>query len=109
MDCFLKYRWPGNIRELRNVLEKAMLLGEGKVITLDHLPEEMKSGKASLTKGNVQASTLEELEKGRVLEVLNQNGWNQSRAAELLGIHRNTLRDKIRKWNIRLPDAAGGL
>jgi len=108
MALFMKHRWPGNIRELRNVLEKAMLLGEGKIITLRHLPEDMSGQKVGLRKSTAQAKTLEELETERILEVLGQNNWNQSRAADLLGIHRNTLREKIRKLNIKLPDTAGG-
>ena len=106
MELFLRHSWPGNIRELRNVLEKAMLLGEGKIITLKHLPEEMSGQKGCLRKSTMQAKTLEELEKERILEVLDQNGWNQSKAAELLGIHRNTMRDKIRKLNIKHPDSS---
>lgn len=66
------------------------------------------SGPKGFRKSNVQATTLEELEKERILEVLYQNGWNQSKAAELLGIHRNTLRDKIRKLDIKLPDSGEG-
>jgi DNA-binding NtrC family response regulator len=104
MDCFYAQPWPGNIRELRNVLEKSMLLGEGKTITIEDLPEEMrKAGEQSSVNNTGREKTLEELEKERILDVLARNRWNQSKAAEVLGIHRNTLREKIRKFGLKLP------
>ncbi len=104
MNTLLAYHWPGNIRELRNVLEKAVLLGEGNEIVLSHLPDELKitcqSSERAVAPG---ATTLAELEKIQVYDILCKKNWNQTRAAECLGIHRNTLREKIKKFEITIP------
>ncbi|MCL4514713.1 MAG: sigma-54 dependent transcriptional regulator [Firmicutes bacterium] len=106
MACLLRYQWPGNIRELRNVLEKAVLLGEGKAILAEHLPDELQEldfsshleGKAG------EPPSLDDLEKEHIFQVLREAKWNQTRAAELLGIHRNTLRKKIERFNLKEMD-----
>ena len=104
MNTLLKYQWPGNIRELRNVLEKAVLLGDGNVISLKHLPDELKDARLTPEKiSSQEVTTLEEMEKVQIYDALQKNNWNQTKAAELLGIHRNTLREKIKKLDIRMP------
>jgi two-component system response regulator AtoC len=104
LASFLSYEWPGNVRELRNVLEKAVLLGDGKVITPEHLPEEIRKNKGDiLAAGLPQSSSLDEIEKYHIYRTLQEVGWNQTKAAELLNIHRNTLREKIRKFNLKVP------
>ena len=104
MNALLKYQWPGNIRELRNVLEKSVLLGDGNEITLKHLPDEMKDISPSAEQSPAPGgTTLEEMERVQIYNALQKNNWNQTKAAELLGIHRNTLREKIKKFDIRMP------
>lgn len=104
MNTLLKYQWPGNIRELRNVLEKAVLLGDENVISLKHLPDELKNARLTPEKiSSQEVTTLEEMEKVQIYDALQKNNWNQTKAAELLGIHRNTLREKIKKLDIRMP------
>ena len=104
MDCLHCYNWPGNIRELKNVLEKAVLLGEGRVLLIEHLPAEIQdyNEKAHGEKGT-ELTSLGSLEKDHIYQVLCDVKWNQSKAAELLGIHRNTLREKIKKFNLKEP------
>lgn len=97
-----RYDWPGNIRELRNVIEKAVLLGEGTSLQLQHLPEEIR-GSAGLTVShdtNGEAATIDALEKEHIYQILCETAWNQSKAAERLGIHRNTLREKIKRYGL---------
>jgi two-component system response regulator AtoC len=102
MQCLVNYKWPGNIRELKNILERAMLLGDGNVITTTLLPEEIINLKYSSDNFKISTnSSLEELEKKKIEEVLQQCLWNQTKASEMLGIHRNTLREKMKKYNIR--------
>ncbi|HBE78644.1 MAG TPA: hypothetical protein DDW65_12840, partial [Firmicutes bacterium] len=100
MACLTKYNWPGNIRELKNTLEKAVLLGEGKVLRMEHLPEEILTydQKSPLENDN---PSLDNLEKEHITQILTEVKWNQSKAAELLGIHRNTLREKIKKFSLK--------
>jgi two-component system, NtrC family, response regulator AtoC len=104
MQCLVNYSWPGNIRELKNMLQKAVLLGEGSTLLIEHLPEEIrKNAEVPVpaqggTKGGV---TLDEMERSHILRVLREAGWNQTRASEILKIHRNTLREKIKKFNLK--------
>jgi DNA-binding NtrC family response regulator len=103
MDCLLKYGWPGNVRELRNVLEKAVLLEDGKIITLEHLPEELRA-LHNVPFSGTQKKKLEMFERDQISQVLEETNWNQSKAAIMLGMHRNTLREKIRRLNISVPE-----
>ncbi len=103
MQCLLNYTWPGNIRELKNMLQKAVLLAEGSTLTLEHLPEEIRKGLTAVPEhAEAKArATLDEMERDHIVRVLHEAGWNQSKAAEILQIHRNTLREKIRKFNLK--------
>jgi len=103
MACLLRYQWPGNVRELKNVLEKAILLGEGPSILSTHLPDEVRTlpgVNRAFANGKDRAS-LDDLEKEHISQVLREVQWNQSKAAEVLGIHRNTLRKKIERFNLK--------
>ena len=99
------YRWPGNIRELRNVVERALVLGDGTSIVLDDLPPELlhsaPPGAATLTAtplGTVR--TLEQLERDAIAAALDATGGNKARAAALLGIDRTTLYRKLKDLDI---------
>ncbi|MCD6098060.1 sigma-54-dependent Fis family transcriptional regulator [bacterium] len=87
MKKLVSYHWRGNIRELMNVLERALILsGDGK-ITLEHIPEDIRENKS---KGILPLS-LEDIEKKHILEVLEKTNGNKSEAARLLGITRRRL------------------
>jgi len=105
----LAHDWPGNVRELRNVIERAMVLEEAEWIqgaglhiesTGSTLPAEDPSPSRGATDGPFQVS-LEEAEKSLVMKALEKAGGNQTRAAVLLGITRDTLRYKMKKFNLR--------
>ena len=107
--CLIAYEWPGNIRELRNVMERAAILCGGSLITLDHLPRELS--RRSAASGAVEPAvprdrikTLAEVETDYIRTVLFHCGGNKTRAAELLGISRLTLRSKLREQDE--PDGA---
>ena len=90
--ALLSYQWPGNVRELINVVERAVVLTRKNIITADLLMlEQLKS----------PFPTLEELEREHIKKALKISGGNLTRASELLGIHRNTLREKLKKYNLR--------
>lgn len=98
--ALLSYDWPGNIRELRNCIESAVVLARGSVIEYDDLPP-------SVTKAeNVQnlsldvGITLAEAEKQLIISTLAQCGGNKTKAAEVLGIGRKTLHRKVQEYHI---------
>jgi chemotaxis protein methyltransferase CheR len=100
MDALQNYHWPGNIRELENVLERAVINSSGPKL---HLVDELKKPSKDLTEAN---RSLAEVERAYILQVLVQTGWKVSgnnSAAEILGLDRSTLRARMRKLQITKP------
>jgi two-component system NtrC family response regulator len=96
MQCLMVYDWPGNIREMQNVLERSMILSEGDIITEGALPMELvKPGPDSLADG--PCHSLQEMERRHILTVLELAKGSRTRAAEILGIGRKTLYRKLRR------------
>jgi len=104
----LAHNWPGNVRELRNVIERAMVLEEAEWIQAPNLyiesdtrqPVNSSVAEPKTQEGPFQVS-LEEAEKNLVMKALEKAGGNQTRAAVLLGVTRDTLRYKMKKFNLR--------
>jgi DNA-binding NtrC family response regulator len=90
------YAWPGNIRELRNAIERAVLVTDGDVIDVAALPLSADL----VTTAARGAWTLDELESHYIRHILALTRWNYSRAAEILGINRKTLLEKRRKYGL---------
>lgn len=86
-----QYRWPGNIRQLRNILERATILAEGETVTLDDLPSEIVLDEGAAAAAIGDDTHLETIERAHVQEVLNRCRGNKSEAARMLGIHRRKL------------------
>ncbi|MCL4440662.1 MAG: sigma 54-interacting transcriptional regulator, partial [Firmicutes bacterium] len=101
-QLLLSHRWPGNIRELENVVERAFNLLEGKIIKKEHLPLYLQNAKKH---GKVQLGGLprliEEIEKEAILEALERCGGNKLQTAESLGISRAGLYKKMKRYNIK--------
>lgn len=93
------YPWPGNIRELRNVIERAMILAYGDEIRPEHLPREIRVHRG-LDAGLL---SLEELEAAHIRRVIQALNGNLKKAAEVLGISRSTLYEKIQRYGISVP------
>lgn len=91
------YHWPGNIRELRNVIERVMILEDRPVIELHHLPPNIQGTTVPGT-GKEGPLTLEELEKDYILRTLDSMDGNISQTAKMLGISRHTIMRKLEKW-----------
>jgi DNA-binding NtrC family response regulator len=111
MRRFSAYRWSGNVRELRNVLERMMVLAEGEVLTERDLPDEIAAGTADATsrKEIPTGITMEELEKLAITKALDQCAGNRTHAANRLGISVRTLQRKLRQYELErgvqpLPD-----
>ncbi len=107
MEALLTYRWPGNVREMKNVVERAVVLCSGDVIDVDDLVlSTLKTSgdtEADLPAGAVGAYEpvpLSEIERRHILATLKSTGWNKSRSANILGIERSTLDRKIRRYEL---------
>jgi transcriptional regulator with PAS, ATPase and Fis domain len=95
--------WPGNIRELQNTMERAVLLCVGDVIELEHLPVPSSPGAPPSPSSAADADDDMDPEKRRILDALEEVAGNQTRAAKLLGISRNTLLARLDAYGITRP------
>jgi transcriptional regulator with PAS, ATPase and Fis domain len=94
------YSWPGNIRELRNCMESAVVMSKDNIITLDDLPPAVKSDSDENYIKIQLGTSLEEAEKEIIRNTLIQQKGNKSKTAEILGIGRKTLHRKIQEYNL---------
>lgn len=99
MSVMCEYDWPGNVRELENALERASIVTSGAVITPDALPERVtsKSGEHLVREAERLDPTLDVIERAYIKWILETNGGNKTRAAEVLGIDPSTLHRKLQK------------
>ena len=99
MNVLQGYAWPGNIRELRNTVERAMILTDGDVIDEEHLPPDMRPTRPEAAVLRVPLGIqLREVEKEYILSSLQKNGGNKARTAEILGISEKTLYNKLNRY-----------
>jgi len=96
MDLLVRYDWPGNVRELENALERAMVVGKGPQIQVQDLPFQL-ANKMRIP----VADSLDAVEKSHIATILDRTGWNITRSAEILGIDRVTLYNKIKKYGLK--------
>jgi DNA-binding NtrC family response regulator len=106
MEALLKYAWPGNIRELANVLERAQILAEDHLITLDDLPETVHV--APVVPTDIGPLNLNELERRTVRAAFEQAKGNKTQAAKLLGITRRAVYRLITKYGLEGKQREGG-
>jgi DNA-binding NtrC family response regulator len=111
LDALVRYDWPGNVRELENVMCRAVLLAQGPVLHLHDVPLDValpQTGpRLAEDTGLPLRQACAEFERQYVLRVLERVGWNVSRAARLLHVHRNTVLAKLDAWGVRRPGLAG--
>ena len=101
LELLKAYRWPGNIRELRNAVERAMLLAEGDWLTADLLPLSAARASTAQTMELPEAGVnLDTLERELVVQALKRTGGNQTKAAGLLGLNRDQIRYRIEKFGL---------
>lgn len=99
LELFMNYRFPGNVRELENIIERAVIMCEDGNLTCAHLPERFHGGSVPGKVAKVSGfKTLAELEKDHILRVLEATGQNKSAAASILGINRASLWRKLKRY-----------
>ncbi len=110
LDIFMSHTWPGNIRELRNVLERAAIMSERDLIARSSLPGEFGKSAAKVP-GDLAAikfpigTTVDAMERELILQTLGATGNNKTRAAELLGISLKTLHNKLKEYGADRAEA----
>ncbi|GAC1661227.1 MAG: sigma-54 dependent transcriptional regulator [Candidatus Acidiferrum sp.] len=114
MAALEHYDWPGNVRELKNALERSLVLCAGEEIGVNDLPQEIARGESSLAKDSLRAGDTGYTEKdfreakrkfevGYLTKQLADHRWNVSRTAATIGLHRQSLQEKLRELGIRRP------
>jgi DNA-binding NtrC family response regulator len=112
LNAFQNYSWPGNVREMRNTLERAIIVCDGAVVETKHLPPGF--GQSSLRSSSEDSdtvrlgvgTTVEEAEKLLILKTLEATNNNKTRAAEILAISLKTLHNKLKEYGNAAADAA---
>ena len=125
-EYLVAYSWPGNVRELKNVIERAVILSSGTEILVGDLPRELRRACAGGGGGEVEAdeadpgaaappsdigasaNPIESAERSLILDALDRSSWNVSAAARILGVTRNTLRYRVRKYGLQHGDGGSG-
>jgi DNA-binding NtrC family response regulator len=104
VDCLQAYPWPGNIRELENLVERLTVLSPRETVTIEDLPAKFRQNRESLLledeTGKPLGEAVDQLERGLILDALQKSGFNQTKAATVLGTTRRVLRYKIEKLQI---------
>ncbi len=103
--AMFSYSWPGNVRELRNTVEAAVVLSRSNVIDIDDLPPQLRETSGESTISFSLPVTMEEAEKGLILETISFCKGNKTKAADLLGIGRKTLHRKLAQYTGEAEDA----
>jgi DNA-binding NtrC family response regulator len=96
VEFMLKYPWPGNVREVENMVERGVILAKGDSITMAELPRDM------IHSTSVDGDTIDVVVRNHILKVLEDTHGNISKAADILGIQRMTLYNKLKKYDYKL-------
>ncbi len=107
----LEYAWPGNVRQLESAVERAILLCEGDLITVEDLPLEVRQEVRPVTEGAFklppEGISFEEFERNLILQAMERTDYNITKAAKLLGLTFRTLQYRLEKFGIKRPDKEG--
>lgn len=106
MARLMAHHYPGNVRELENILEQAFVLCQGSIIDLEHLPPELRASKL-VDADSLDHVNLKTMEQVMITEALKRHGGNRKQVAQDLGINPSTLYRKIQAYHIDVPDSDG--
>jgi transcriptional regulator with PAS, ATPase and Fis domain len=107
MRLLEQYHWPGNIRELENYIERAVVTASGEVLSPDDFPRELTTGGPKPRTNSVGVgTTIHDMEKWLILATLEAEGNNQTKSADKLGISSRTLRNKLYEYGLKTPAGA---
>ncbi len=106
LDLLVRYDWPGNVRELENCIERAVILARDEVVVPADLPPQIRTLPSEQGQGGLALPygvSLQEMEKALITKTLEDTGGNRTRAAEILGINRRTLQNKLKEYGLNTP------
>jgi len=106
LDLLINYHWPGNIRELINIIEYTFVLCSDGEITPEHLPQQFRTLSSNMTEQKMQKFSSPQNKRQQLLNVLRETQGNKSKAAKILGISRVTLWKHLKKHNIKVDKSA---
>lgn len=98
MSALAQYDWPGNIRELENVIQHAIVMSKGSMLSIDDLPPEVT--KRKVVRRGIYSKKLKDVEREHILNVLDENENSRRKAADVLGISLRTLQYKLKEYNV---------
>jgi DNA-binding NtrC family response regulator len=107
----MDYSWPGNVRQLESAIERAILLCEGDLITIEDLPLEVRQESRPVAEGAFklppEGISFEDVERDLIMQAMEQSDYNITKAAKLLGLTFRTLQYRLEKFGIKRPDGKG--
>ena len=103
LELLMYHDFPGNVRQLENIIEHTFVMCRGDKIQLQHLPPEIRQNKFYLQRPSHDTTPLQDAERQKILEALEKHNWNKVETAKELGVHRATLYRKMQKYNLRKP------
>lgn len=101
LETLSAYHWPGNIRELKNIIEQLVILCPENMITSEYLPQKIQSARCSLPNKGSLKSVMGQTEKEMIIAALKETNNNKTQAMKLLGISRRTFYQKLEKYNLK--------
>ena len=99
-SALMSYDFPGNVRELENIIEHAFVMCRGNEIQIQHLPPEFSQNNFNSQLNPMESSFLQNAEQKALVQALDKNNWNKVETAKELGIHRGTLWRKMKKYGL---------
>ena len=103
LACLVSYDYPGNVRELQNIIEHAFILCKSGLIEPHHLPENLCLPRSMGSTAHNESLSMKDLEAVFIMNMLRQHQWNRIKTAKALGIHKSTLFRKIKALHIQIP------